>query len=117
MSQFIPEFSYAEVAGTPLFGAQQIPGEDASLRAADVTFEASHYARIEIVKGSSALEAAKKIVSTWQLINHVIPSSIEQQHPVSMSLTEQEVEQKAMQLAQKRGYPIALAKVVGGGVS
>ncbi|SJZ42850.1 oxidoreductase [Vibrio cincinnatiensis] len=117
MSQFIPEFSYAEVAGTPLFGAQQIPGEDASLRAADVTFEANHYARIEIVKGSSALEAAKKIVSTWQLINHVIPSSIEQQHPVSMSLTEQEVEQKAMQLAQKRGYPVALAKVVGGGVS
>ncbi|NNN43797.1 MULTISPECIES: FAD-dependent oxidoreductase [Vibrio] len=113
MSQFVPEFTFAEVAGTPLFGAQQIPGQDASLRAADVTFEPNHYARIEIVKGSSALEAARKIVTTWQLVANSAPCSIEQQHPMSMRLTEQEVEQKAIQLAEKRGYLAALAKVVG----
>lgn len=113
MSQFIPEFTFAEVGGKPLFGAQQIPGEDASLRAADVSFEANHYARIEVVKGSSALEAARKILAVWQLSSEKQGQSIEQQHPVSMSWTEQQVEEKAIQLAEQRGYPTALAKVFG----
>nr|WP_172562839.1 FAD-dependent oxidoreductase [Vibrio furnissii] len=113
MSQFVPAFARAEVGGKPLFGAQQIPGDDATLRAADVTFEAHHYARIEVVKGSSALEAARKIVSEWQLANEDAAASIEAQHPVSMSLSAAQVECKALQLAQERGYPVALAKVVG----
>lgn len=113
MSQFVPEFACAEIGGSPLFGAQQIPGEDASLRAADVTFEANQYARIEVVKGSSALEAARKLVATWQLADVDAGLSIEQQHPVCLSFSEQQIEQKAIQLAEQRGYPIALAKVVG----
>ncbi|PXA73610.1 FAD-dependent oxidoreductase [Vibrio sp. 11986-1-5] len=112
MSQFVPEFACAEIGGSPLFGAQQIPGEDASLRAADVTFEANQYARIEVVKGSSALEAARKLVATWQLADVDAGLSIEQQHPVCLSFSEQQIEQKAIQLAEQRGYPIALAKVV-----
>ncbi|MCG6451140.1 FAD-dependent oxidoreductase, partial [Vibrio parahaemolyticus] len=95
MSQFVPAFARAEVGGKPLFGAQQIPGDDATLRAADVTFEAHHYARIEVVKGSSALEAARKIVSEWQLANEDATASIEAQHPVSMSLSAAQVECKA----------------------
>ncbi|EKO3565307.1 FAD-dependent oxidoreductase [Vibrio metschnikovii] len=113
MSQFVPEFACAEVGGNPLFGAQQIPGVDASLRAADVTFEANQYARIEVVKGSSALEAARRLVSTWQLADVDSGLSIEQQHPVCLSFSEQQIEQKAIELAEQRGYPIALAKVVG----
>ncbi|MBL4304392.1 FAD-dependent oxidoreductase [Vibrio fluvialis] len=113
MSQFVPDFARAEVGGKPLFGAQQIPGEDATLRAADVTFEARHYARIEVVKGSSALEAARKIVAEWQLADEQVADSIEAQHPVSMSLSAEQVERKALQLADERGYPQALAKVVG----
>ncbi len=112
MSQFIPEFSYAEVGGSPLFGAQQIPGSDASLRAADVTFEADNYARIEVVKGSSALEAARRIVSHWQLAKVDPSRSIEQLHPTCVHWTEQQVELTAIQLAEQRGYPIALAKVI-----
>ncbi len=68
VSQFMPQFKGATVGGKPLYGAQQIPGEDATLRAADVTFEDNHYARMEVVKASSALEAIRKIVSTWHLI-------------------------------------------------
>lgn len=113
MSQFVPDFSRAEVGGKPLFGAQQIPGQDATLRAADVTFAGENYARIEVVKGSSALEAAEKIVATWNLVNANQDGSIEDLHPVSMSLTADEVEYKALQLADARGYPRALAKVVG----
>lgn len=113
MSQFIPDFARAEVGGKPLFGAQQIPGDDATLRAADVTFAGEHYARIEVVKGSSALEAAEKIVATWNLVKANQTGSIEDLHPVSMRLTAEQVERKALQLADERGYPRALAKVVG----
>ncbi|MZI95168.1 FAD-dependent oxidoreductase [Vibrio sp. CAIM 722] len=112
MSQFVPSFVTADIAGKPLFGAQQIPGEDATLRAADVSFEDDHYARIEIVKGSSALEAIQKIVATWQLAD-VDQHSIELNHPISLSLTAQQVEEKALQMADDRGYPQALAKVLG----
>ena len=33
MAQYIPAFRSAEVASKPLFGAQQIPGDDPTLRA------------------------------------------------------------------------------------
>ncbi|WP_081989769.1 FAD-dependent oxidoreductase [Vibrio sp. ZOR0018] len=114
MSQFIPQYIQAQVAGKPLFGAQQIPGQDATLRAADVTFEAHNYARIEVVKGSSALEAATKIVQHWQLVNDEdLLQSIEVRHPISMSLALEQVEEKAIALAKARAYPEELAKIVG----
>ncbi|SDH00699.1 FAD dependent oxidoreductase [Vibrio xiamenensis] len=112
MQQFIPSYQTATEQGKPLFGAQQIPGEDDTLRAADVTFADHNYARIEIVKGSSALEAARKIVEQWQLFDYQ-ERSIESLHPSSMQLTLAEVEQKAEQFALERQYPIELAKVYG----
>ncbi|MDW6004599.1 FAD-dependent oxidoreductase [Vibrio mangrovi] len=113
VGRFIPDYSHALPAGKPLFGAQQIPGQDETLRAADVSFSGSHYARIEIVKGSSALEAARKLVAYWRLAQDSSLKSIEQQHPVSLSLSGSMIEQVAIDLAQARGYPIELAKVVG----
>jgi glycine/D-amino acid oxidase-like deaminating enzyme len=115
LSQFIPSYHSATVSSKPLFGAQQIPGSDSTLRAADVSFSAGNYARIEIVKGSSALEAARKIVTHWSLINSADRGerSIETLHPVSMSLSAAEIEEKAIKLAQEREYPMALATVVG----
>ncbi|MFC3023146.1 FAD-dependent oxidoreductase [Vibrio zhugei] len=112
MAQFMPSFNSADIAGKPLFGAQQIPGSDATLRAADVSLEDNHYARIEIVKGSSALEAVQKIVSAWRLSDHN-HDDIEQAHPVSMSLDGQEVERRAIAIAEAREYPRELAMVVG----
>ncbi|MEL7292265.1 MAG: FAD-dependent oxidoreductase, partial [Pseudomonadota bacterium] len=86
MAQFIPDYASADEYGTPLFGAQQIPGQDETLRAADVTFEGEHYARIEVVKGSSALEAAMKLVKQWQLADDR-DERIEVLHPVLQGLT------------------------------
>lgn len=113
MSQFMPTFNSAGIAGKPLFGAQQIPGDDATLRAADVSFEEDHYARIEIVKGSSALSAVRKIAQQWQLAAADGVQDIELTHPISMKLTAQQVEDKALAMADDRGYPQALAKVLG----
>ena len=61
MAQFIPSFASATIGGKPLFGAQQVPGTDITLRAASVSFAGDNYARMEIVKASSALEAARQI--------------------------------------------------------
>lgn len=109
----MPTFGNAEYAGTPLFGAQQIPGDDVTLRAADVSFEANHYARLEVVKGSSALRAARQLVEVWQLRPTQTAFSTENEHPLSMALTADQVEQHAITLTQERGYPTALAKVYG----
>jgi hypothetical protein len=119
LQQYIPQFEVAEVASKPLFGAQQIPGEDASLRAADVSFEAHNYARMEVVKGSSALQAAQRIVEHWSLLpaSSLANRSIEQLHPVSMRLDPERIEQKAIQLARQRQYPIELAQVSGEGTT
>lgn len=60
MAQFIPAYHTAVKGGKALFGAQQIPGSDPVLRAADVTFEQNNYARVEIVKASSTLLPHKR---------------------------------------------------------
>ncbi len=117
-------------AGKPLYGAQQIPGSDPpSLRAVDVSFTDKRYARVEIVKASSAYQAATKIakavsqlgrndqsfVTEQSPIKEQSPptkeQSIEQKHPNHLNLELAEVERKAVQLANQRGYPEALAKV------
>ncbi|MBW3696267.1 FAD-dependent oxidoreductase [Vibrio sp. T187] len=117
MAQFVPQFEMAKVGGKPLFGAQQIPGSDPSLRAADVSFCGERYARIEMVKASSALEAASKIRHQWfempEKPSEYDLDDIEVTHSVTMSLELSEVEDLAISLTDDRGYPNALAKVSG----
>ncbi|PAJ72586.1 FAD-dependent oxidoreductase [Pseudoalteromonas sp. NBT06-2] len=115
MSQFLPSFSSAKMGGSPLFGAQQIPGDDADLRAADVTFSGNNYARAEIVKASSAIDGANLIVNKLVEVG-LLNSSILQQAPpyeITSSLNQSEVTSLAIKLAKQRNYPIDLAKVVG----
>jgi hypothetical protein len=115
LAQYIPTFSEAIVSGKPLFGAQQIPGDDASLRAADVSFLGENYARTEIVKASSALTAAdailKKLIDT-RLIKDDLAKRYLTEHyfPITLQGNSNEVLEKAMALALQRGYPEALAK-------
>ena len=115
--QTIAAFSNAKVAAKPLFGAQQIPGNDPALRAADVSFSGSNYARTEIVKASSALTAAD------QVLQHLIQSGLlsdnlaeKKNHghyfPVTQQLDHNDVTDKAMAIALQRGYPAALAKTL-----
>lgn len=111
MAQFIPEFHEAVKGGKALFGAQQIPGTDPVLRAADVTFEDKNYARIEVVKASSTLLAAQKMAHCWFGIEP--NDNIEQQHPATVSWSEDEVERFAVNLTQERGYPKELAERYG----
>ncbi|MEZ9564451.1 FAD-dependent oxidoreductase [Vibrio artabrorum] len=111
MSQFIPSFRSAQVGGKPLFGAQQIPGADPSLRASDVSFCGDRYARLEVVKASSTLEAAQKVAEHWFDIAEAV--SIEDTHQVTMSLNSNDIENRAIGLTKERGYPDALAKVFG----
>lgn len=124
MARILPAFASATVAGKPLFGAQQIPGSNPSLRAADVSFEGRHYARVEIVKASSALTAADRIVAQlahlgWLRLPSASLAPSAQHEPnirlsPQLSLTAQydakQVERLALQLAQTRGYPAALAQ-------
>lgn len=112
MARFVPGYHLASEYGTPLFGAQQIPGNDETLRAADVTFCGNNYARMEVVKGSSALEAAKKLVEQWGLYDYG-SQAIECLHPVNISWSLDEVEEKAKSLAQQRSYPVELAAYYG----
>ncbi|MGP8306787.1 FAD-dependent oxidoreductase [Vibrio sp. YIC-376] len=111
MAQFIPDYSSAVKGGKALFGAQQIPGTDPVLRAADVSFERNNYARIEIVKASSTLLAAQKMLQHWFDIEP--QRNVELQHPVAVHWSEEEVEQYAIQLTQERDYPKSLAERYG----
>ncbi|MBL4813857.1 MAG: FAD-dependent oxidoreductase [Shewanella sp.] len=115
IAQYIPSFSQASVAAKPLFGAQQIPGEDADLRAAGVSFHGKHYARAEIVKASSALAAADAILQDL-IANELVSSALIEQYatkhyfPVTGQCTQEEVTVRAELLARQRQYPEALAK-------
>ena len=105
------------VGGPPMFGAQQIPGVDATLRVSDVSFEYNNYARCEIVKASSALPAANTIINN--LIEYGILPNNKSHHSISVtksitncltgSLNEQEISQRAEELAVKRSFPKDMA--------
>jgi len=115
MTQFIPDFTRAVVASKPLFGAQQIPGDDADLRAADVSFHGGHYARTEIVKASSALAAADAILKDLLdcgLVTSEIANRYAKQHyfPITLQCNSEQVTTRAISIASQRGYPEALAK-------
>ncbi|MCE2570727.1 FAD-dependent oxidoreductase [Motilimonas eburnea] len=112
VSQFVPSFASAEFGGKPLYGAQQIPGDDADLRAAAVSFEPHHYARAEIVKASSALTAADQILAKLTELDLVSPCDAaprEAQFTTTLGLAPKQITQLAMELAIARQYPPALA--------
>jgi hypothetical protein len=101
ISEFIPSFKNAKILPTPLFGAQQIPGENPELRAAEVSFEGDRYARCEIVKASSVIsmarEIAKKLVSLG-MIDHY-------EAEIDNRFDENKVDKMAKEIAKKLGYP------------
>ncbi|QUJ70565.1 FAD-dependent oxidoreductase (plasmid) [Photobacterium sp. GJ3] len=119
LAQFIPAYQSAVIGGPPLFGAQQIPGDDPSLRAADVSFAGQRYARAEIVKASSALAAAERILE--QLVCEGIISESasgasnrwEERFSITQQLSLEAIVEKAEQLAAARCFPTALALPVG----
>jgi len=112
VARFFPSFRDAQVTPKPLYGAQQIPGDDANLRASEVSFEKERYARCEIVKASSILSMADAI--TKELISLQLLSSAsygKREFNASKLLTPQEVTKEAKRLCKERDYPESLAKI------
>ncbi len=113
IAQFVPSFKTATVGGPPMYGAQQIPGDDVNLRVGEVSFPTEFYARSEIIKASSALTVANQIIDKMQE-EKVIPPIPEK--PFGNSLldivSKDEIDKLASEFAEVRGYPKALSRLV-----
>jgi len=110
LSQFIPNFDTATVGSKPLFGAQQIPGSDPTLRVAEVSFPAKRYARCEIVKVSSTLDMIDSI--TKQLIDlGYLDVSVKGKRNIKVlsALNDDAITEYGERLCEERDYPRDLA--------
>jgi len=110
ISQYIPSFKDIEVASKPLYGAQQIPGNEANLRTADVSFEEERYARCEIVKASSVLTMTDLIVKELIKLNY-LNKDIQGQREFlyNTNIKEKDITLYAKKLCIQREYPISMA--------
>lgn len=113
VSNFLPSFASATVGGPPMFGAQQIPGDDPDLRVGEVSFPGKFYARSEIVKASSALTVANQIINKIKE-EHIMSSTEVEVNPgftwINIPITE--IDQLSKELAVQRGYPEALSRLL-----
>ncbi len=96
------------MAAQPLYGAQQIPGRDDTLRAADFSVEGRRYARCEIVKASSVLSMADAITKQLEDIGFFKEERVGQRFDHG-KLDPHDVEKLAKSFATQRGYPEELA--------
>lgn len=109
LAYFIPSFANAQISSKPLFGAQQIPGADPNFRTGGASFPMANYARSEIVKLSSALDAANDIKKNLQDLGHVAAQDGSSQIlKATSSLDRAQVLKLAEQIATERGYPSSL---------
>jgi len=112
VTQFIPDFTQATVGALPLFGAQQIPGDDPTLRVAEVSFPKKRYARCEIVKVSSSLDMTDAIVGELiklGFINDIYYKSRDLDYLTYID--DDALGNEAKALALSRGYPGDLANI------
>ena len=110
LSQYIPSFASATVGAKPLFGAQQIPGDDPTLRVAEVSFPREQYARCEIVKVSSVLDMIDAITEQFVALGYLDENQLgERTFAHSEHLDEEKLTQRAQAIAIAREYPAAMA--------
>ena len=111
MGFFIPKFAKeAKVAAKPLYGAQQIPGCNISLRGAEVEF-VGNYARCEIVKVSSAITMAKEIAKELKNLN-LAQKEFTKNLSHLENINENKLTKLSEKIAQSRAYPKEVADVV-----
>jgi len=113
LSQFIPSFKDAKVASKPLFGAQQIPGDDITLRASEVSFDTQRYARCEIVKASSIVTMAEAIAQKLIDLKLIDKEKFEKKD-FSKTIKSEDITVYAKKLCRERNYPEDLALVNNG---
>jgi len=118
VAEFVPTFNSARTIGNALYGGQQIPGEDDTLRVADVSLYSNiRYARAENVKASSTLIAADQIVNELTelgLVDNDTPMNRGRYAHEWSYLTHNDgvsVDKVARVLAEQRGFPIVMADV------
>ncbi len=112
VTQFIPDFGEAKVGALPLFGAQQIPGDDPTLRVAEVSFPKERYARCEIVKVSSSLNMVDAIVRELIKLGLINDPKVKVRNVGYLShIDENTLNREAEKLALSRGYPSDLANI------
>ena len=109
ITQFIPAFKNATVGGPPLYGAQQIPGNNPDLRVGEVSFPYENYARTEIVKASSALTVANQIITNLSGENKLTYSL---RNKLLESVKKSKLNAKALELAISRGFPEAMSRLL-----
>lgn len=105
LSRFIPSFSDATTGAKPLYGAQQIPGDDPDLRVAEAAFPLPRYARCEIVKVSSVGDMCRAITEDIRRCG-IVPRR-PQPAPV---VNEADISALARDIALSRDYPEAMAR-------
>jgi len=107
IAKFIPDFAKAKVGSKPLFGAQQIPGDDPTLRVAEVDFPLPHYARCEIVKVSSAIDMTATIIEELKKLGYIDGAKVMKIEWL-YSMKEAEITQEAQKICLERDYPTSL---------
>ena len=97
----------------PFYGAQQIHGDDPNLRVGEVSFPYKSYARSEIIKASSALTVANKIIDKIQE-EEIIPliQKKRKQNLLLDRISKNEIDKLSSELAIQRGYPEALSRLI-----
>lgn len=118
VAEFVPTFHSARTVGNALYGGQQIPGQDDTLRVADVSLYSNiRYARAENVKASSTLIAADQIVNELTelgLIDNDTAANRGRHAHEWAYLTHNDsvtINNAARILADERGFPVAMAGV------
>lgn len=110
IAQYIPTFANATVGSKPLFGAQQIKGDDPTLRVAEVSFPRKYYARCEIVKVSSVLDMIDAIAQDFIELEYLDKSLLGKRNFQSLlSIDESIIARDAEQVAISRDYPASLS--------
>ncbi len=118
VADFVPTFNSARTVGNALYGGQQIPGQDDTLRVADVSlYSHLHYARAENVKASSTLIAADEIVDeliALGILDKDLPVNHDRYTHEWQYLAHndsQSIGELARVLAEERGFPIRMADI------
>jgi len=111
LAHYIPSFEDAKIVSKPLYGAQQIPGLDDTLRTADVSFEEENYARCEIVKASSVLSVADAITAQLIALDYVSETMYAKRDFRTLrELDKKAIDSYAQVLCINREYPVSLTK-------
>ena len=118
VAEFVPTFNSARTVENALYGGQQIPGKDDTLRVADVSLYPNlHYARAENVKASSTLIAADEIVEQLielDLLESDLPANRQRYAHEWQYLAHNDslaIDGAARVLAEERGFPAQMADV------